>query len=151
MAPKAEAVHQVSESKEIQELYRLFLLNKAPALVGPDQTSIPIPESIYNILVQVINYMAQGKGVSVVPEMQEMTTQQAANILGVSRPFLIKLLDAGTIDFHRTGAHRRVYLKDVMEYRAKRDAERKQVLTGLAKKAVEDGHYDQIYNPEDCE
>ena len=140
-----------SESKEIQELHRLFLLNLAPALVGPDQKAVPIPESIYNILVQVVNYLAQGKGVSVVPIMQELTTQQAANLLGVSRPFLVKLLDGGSISFHRTGAHRRIYLKDVLEYQAKRDTERNKILTDLAQKAVEEGRYDQVYSPEDCE
>ena len=146
MAAKIDGVHQFRESEtaEIQELYRLFLLEKAPALVGPNRESIPIPESISNILLQVIGYMSQGKGVSVIPVMQELTTQQAANILGVSRPFLVGLLKSGEIPFHKTGTHRRVYLKDLMSYRSARDEERKRILAGLAKRDLEDGTYDQV-------
>ena len=152
MSAKAQSVHQPqeSESGEIQELYRLFLLEKAPALLGPDRTSIPIPESIYNILLQVIGYMTQGKGVSVIPVMQELTTQAAANMLGVSRPFLIGLLNSGDIPFHKTGTHRRVYLKDLLAFRNKRDQQRKTILTDLAKRELEDGTYDQIHIPDDA-
>jgi excisionase family DNA binding protein len=149
----AESVHPSppTESDEIKELYRLFSLTKAPALVGPDQTAIPIPESIYDILVKVMGYMLDGKGVTVVPVMQELTTQQAANRLGVSRPFLIKLLDQEAIPFHRTGAHRRIYLKDVVSYQTNRDANRKRILTELAKKELASGHYDTVYDAQKCE
>ncbi|MBZ5606451.1 MAG: helix-turn-helix domain-containing protein [Acidobacteriia bacterium] len=135
----ARAVHQArdAESAEIQELYRLFLLEKAPALIGPNRESIPIPESIYNILLQVIGYMRQGKGVSVVPVMQELTTQQAANMLGVSRPFFIDLLKQDQIPFHKVGTHRRVFLKDVIDYQKRRDADRKRILDQMAKRAVD--------------
>lgn len=147
-ALKLDPIYQSkdAESAEIQELYKLFLLEKAPALVGPDRTSIPIPESIYSILLQVIGFMSQGKGVSVVPVMQELTTQQAANLLGVSRPFLVELLNQDSLDYHKVGTHRRVYLKDLLEYRNKRDGERKRTLDDIAKQSVEDGDYDEIYN-----
>jgi excisionase family DNA binding protein len=143
-------VHQPREieSAEIQELYRLFLLEKAPALVGPNQESIPIPESVFNILRQVIGYMRQGKGVSVVPVMEELTTQRAANMLGVSRPFLVDLLNRNEIPHHKAGTHRRIYLRDVIEYRNKRDQERKKTLDEIARQAVADGDYDQVYIPE---
>ena len=151
MAAKAPTIYQLQESEgaEIQELYRLFLLEKAPALVGPNRESVPIPEPIYHILLQVIGYMAQGKGVSVIPVMQELTTQQAANMLGVSRPFLVGLLTRNEIPFHKAGTHRRIYLKDVLAYRNRRDAERKRILTELAKRDVADGTYDAVYIPEE--
>ena len=136
---------QKSEGAEIQELYRLFMLEKAPALVGPNHKSIPIPESVYKVFLQILGYMSQGKAVSVAPVMQELTTQRAANLLGVSRPFLVRLLDEGKIEFHRTGTHRRVYRKDVMEFRNKRDAERRIALDALAAADVQDGTYDQIH------
>jgi excisionase family DNA binding protein len=147
VARKASSVHpyQESEGAEIQELYRLFMLEKAPALVGPDHESIPIPESVYKVLVQVLGYMSQGKAVSVAPVMEELTTQHAANLLGVSRPFLVRLLDEGKIAFHRTGTHRRVYRKDVMEFRNKRDTERRATLDALAAADVQDGTYDQLH------
>src|SRR5262245_3482980 len=98
----AEAIQRPdSEDAEIQELYRLFRLKKAPALLGPNDESIPLPESVYNVLRQVLGYMSQGKAVSVVPVMEELTTQRAANLLGVSRPFFVGLLNAGVIPFHK--------------------------------------------------
>lgn len=147
------AVHQPAEadSAEIQELYRLLLLEKAPALIGPNRENIAIPVSVFNVLRQVIGYMRQGKGVSVIPVMEELTTQRAANILGVSRPFLIDLLRKGEIAYHKTGTHRRIYLKDLVEYRKKRDQERKEVLNDMAKEAVESGDYDALYMPDSAE
>ena len=139
------------ESAEIQDLYRLFLLEKAPALIGPNRESIPIPESIFNVLRQVIGYMRQGKGVSVIPVMEELTTQRAANLLGVSRPFLVDLLNRNEIPHHKTGTHRRIYLKDLIECRNKRDGERADILAKMAKQAIEDGDYDQVYIAEDGE
>jgi excisionase family DNA binding protein len=140
-----------NESAEIEELYKLFLIDKAPALVGPNRESLPLPESVYNILVQVLGYLIQGKSVSVVPMMEELTTQQAANLLGVSRPFLIDLLNRDEIPFHRVGTHRRVYRKEVMDYLVRRDKERKRVLGEIAKRAVLEGDYDQIYAPSESE
>jgi excisionase family DNA binding protein len=146
----ARAVYQApdTESAEIQELYKLFLLEKAPALIGPNRESVPLPESIYNILLQVLGYLRQGKGVSVIPVMQELTTQQAANLLGVSRPFLIDLLNRDEIPFHKTGTHRRIYRKDVTDYQARRDRNRKRILAEIAKRAVAEGDYDQMHVPD---
>jgi len=149
----AATVYQApdAESAEIQELYKLFLLEKAPALIGPDRESIPLPESIYNILVQVLGYLRQGKSVSVIPVMQELTTQHAANLLGMSRPFLIDLLNRGEIPFHKVGTHRRIYRKDVMDYQAKRDEKRSRILAEMAKRAVAEGDYDHMYVPDEGE
>ena len=135
------------EAEEIQELYRLFFLDKAPALLGPNRETVPIPEPLYNILLQVIGYMKEGKGVSVIPVMKELTTQQAANILGVSRPFLVGLLNQREIPFHKTGTHRRIYLKDLLDYQKRRDRDRKRILDELAKKAAAEGDYDRMHAP----
>jgi excisionase family DNA binding protein len=93
--------------------------------------------------------MSQGKGVSVIPVMQELTTQQAANLLGVSRPFLVDLLGKNQIPFHKTGTHRRIYLKDVLDYQERRDSDRKRILDEMARRAVEEGDYDQMRVPEE--
>jgi excisionase family DNA binding protein len=147
MATKAVYQSRDKETAKIQELYKVFLLEKTPALIGPNQESIPLPESIYNILLEVLDYLRQGKGVSVIPVMQELTTQQSANLLGVSRPFLIDLLKREEIPFHKTGSHRRIYRRDVMNYLAKRDKQRNRILGELARRAVEEGDYDQMYVP----
>jgi excisionase family DNA binding protein len=151
MATKTVFQAPDTESAEIQDLYKLFLLEKAPALIGPNRESIPLPGSIYNILLQVLGYLRQGKGVSVIPVMQELTTQQAANLLGVSRPFLIDVLNRGEIPFHKAGTHRRVYRKDIADFQAKRDANRNRILAEIAKRALEEGDYDQMYVPDERE
>jgi excisionase family DNA binding protein len=73
-----------------------------------------------------------------------MTTQSAADLLGVSRQYVVQLLEEGKIPFHKVGTHRRVSMKDVLEFRRKRDASRKRMLGEIAREAVEDGTYDIV-------
>jgi excisionase family DNA binding protein len=79
--------------------------------------------------------MAAGRGVTIIPENAELTTVQAAEILNVSRPFLIKLLENGTIPYHKVGTHRRVRMEDVMNYKEAIDREREAVLDQLVEEA----------------
>src|ERR1019366_7559519 len=83
-----------------------------------------------------------------IPEHQQLTTQRAADLLGVSRPHLIKLLEAGELPHHKAGSHRRIYLKDLAAYRKRRDVERKAALDRIAKEAFESGLYDRTGIPE---
>lgn len=96
---------------------------------------------IYDLLVRVATALQEGKVISLVPETQELTTQAAANILGVSRPHLIKLVESGELPFHKVGAHRRIRLKDLMEYQRLRDRGRREALDEMARKAQEAGLY----------
>ncbi len=89
-------------------------------LIGPDQGEVEIPAEVYRVLHKVIGAMSRGLAVTVVPQSQKMTTQQAAELLGVSRPTLIRLLESGRIPYERAGAHRRVLLRDVLAYREQR-------------------------------
>ena len=98
-------------------------------LVGSDPgEQVEIPASIHGLLRQVIEAMSQGLAVTVVPQVQKLTTQQAAELLGVSRPTLIRLLETERIPFERVGAHRRVMLRDALAYREQRRAEQYKVL-----------------------
>ena len=98
-------------------------------LVGSDPgEQVEIPASIHGLLRQVIEAMSQGLAVTVVPQVQKLTTQQAAELLGVSRPTLIRLLETERIPFERVGAHRRVMLRDALAYREQRRAEQYRVL-----------------------
>jgi excisionase family DNA binding protein len=137
-----------SEERQIEELRRLLQLG-SPELVGPDGNErITLPASIYGILKDVVRNLQRGRSVTLIPDDEELTTQTAANFLGVSRPHLIKLLESGEIPFHKTGSHRRIVLRDAMAYAKRRDAGRRTILRKLAKEAFDDGLYDNVSIPE---
>lgn len=93
-------------------------------------------------------HAARPGAVMLVPEKQHLTTQRAADMLGVSRPHLIKLLHDGDLPYHTVGSHRRVYLNDVLTYVRRRDAERHEALNALAKEAFAAGLYEDTGIPE---
>ena len=101
------------------------------ALVDPDGTPRPIPNEIFRILDQVANALAAGEGITVVPQGMSMTTQQAADFLGISRPTLVRLLESGKIPYVQPGRHRRVQLEDLVDYQKQFRAERRQALREL--------------------
>jgi excisionase family DNA binding protein len=84
---------------------------------------VELPAGVYRVLRQVVEAMQQGHAVTVSPQTRTLTTQQAADVLGVSRPTVIKLLDGGRIPYERTGTHRRIMLRDLLDYRERRRAE----------------------------
>jgi excisionase family DNA binding protein len=86
--------------------------------------------------------------VTLVPESQVVTTQRAADLLGMSRPFFIELLESGVMAHHRVGNQRPVYLRDVLEFARKRDEERQTSLDRLARQAFETGLYDRNVMPD---
>jgi len=91
-----------------------------------------LPGHILQILLDVLSEMAQGNAVSLIPYHQEISTQDAANLLNVSRPFLIKLLENGSIPFRKVGAHRRVRLEELLAYKEKNIQQRRRALDELA-------------------
>ena len=136
-----------SEEEQIRELNRMLQLG-TPALVGPHDERIELPESVYQILKDVVRNMAAGRAIMLVPQQQQLTTQAAANILGFSRPHLIKLLELGIIPFQKVGHHRRVMLKDVLTFQKKRDVESRTALNELARAEFEEGMYEGTGIPE---
>jgi len=86
--------------------------------------------------------MMHGRTIGIVPINKEISTQDAADILNVSRPFLVGLLDAGTIPFIKVGTHRRIRFTDLMEYKKRRDEERRQGLAKIAHISEDAGAYD---------
>ncbi|MEQ8500429.1 MAG: excisionase family DNA-binding protein [Sneathiellaceae bacterium] len=105
---------------------------------------IELPAGAVQLLMDILEAMAAGRGVTLIPENAELTTVQAAEALNVSRPFLIKLLEEQKIPCRKVGKHRRVRMEDVMAYKAAIDADREAVLDQLAADAqAHDMGYDK--------
>ncbi|MGA8742940.1 MAG: helix-turn-helix domain-containing protein [Terracidiphilus sp.] len=138
-----EITASANEGPQLREFARMLESHQA-ALIGPSGGKIPLPGPIYKVLVSALRFLERGEGVMILPSTQEMTTQSAADLLGVSRQYVVQLLEEGKIPFHKVGTHRRVSMKDVLEFRRKRDNRRKQILGEIAREAVEDGTYDLI-------
>ncbi|MCC5608539.1 helix-turn-helix domain-containing protein [Nostoc sp. CHAB 5834] len=126
------------------ELERILSVKGSQAkLVGANGEKITIPEPIYQVLLQVVHAMASGKAISIIPQQQELTTQQAAEYLNVSRPYLIKLLEQGDIHYIKVGSHRRVRFDDLMKYKQHRDTKRREGLKEFTQFLQNEGFYDE--------
>jgi excisionase family DNA binding protein len=105
-------------------------------IADPNQGQVvELPPGAVALLLEILEAMAAGRGVTIIPENAELTTVQAAEILNVSRPFLIDLLENGTIPFRKVGTHRRIRSQDVMNYKASIDKEREAALDQLVEDA----------------
>jgi excisionase family DNA binding protein len=113
-----------------------------PRLIGPDGSEIPVPREIYGLVVTVVEQLRAGNAISVMPLHQELTTVEAADLLNVSRPFLIKQLEAKEIPYRKVGAHRRIRLRDVIAYRERMAASAEDALQQMTDEAEELGLYD---------
>jgi excisionase family DNA binding protein len=103
---------------------------------GAERT-VKIPASALRLVLSVLQEMAHGNAVSLIPMNAEVTTQEAADILNVSRPYLVGLLEKGAIPFRKVGAQRRVQFRDIMDYKARSDADRRAALDALARQSQE--------------
>ncbi|MEQ9041314.1 MAG: helix-turn-helix domain-containing protein [Silicimonas sp.] len=102
------------------------------ALEGGEVRTVTLAPALTASLLEVLRLVSSGRGFRMIPVESELTTQQAADLLNVSRPFLVKLLEEGEIPFAKTGRHRRVRADDLFAYKAKRDASRSEALSDLA-------------------
>jgi excisionase family DNA binding protein len=101
-----------------------------------------LPHSVYEVVEDLLSFMGRGIRVELLPVHSQLTTQEAADVLGVSRPHLIKLLEDGTVPFYKVGKHRRLRLEDLLVYKERRDSERRETLDCVKKESEELGLYD---------
>ena len=119
---------------EIAQMLASGTGGEPPALVGASGERVPLPESLLHVLRPLVHDLMQHRPVTVLALSRELTPQQAADILNVSRPFLVKqLLDTGQIPFSMVGTHRRIAYDDLMAYRQRRDEERRRTLRELSR------------------
>jgi len=130
-----------ADRRLLEQISREVFGGIRPALVGKEG-AIPLPEPVFDLLLRIVQALREGESIVVMPENETMTTQAAADFLGVSRPFLVKLLEEGGIPFHRVGTHRRVLLKDLRAFQKNRDRERRSAMKRLFDELDEAGLYD---------
>ena len=131
LSPDPSEQDELVELRE--QLARIAGRRRRPVakLVSPGGIEAEIPASAFAALQAVVRDMAQGLTITLIPHDKELTTMEAADILNVSRPFLVKLLDRGDIPYHRVGTHRRLNVEDVLAYRELRAARRREKLREL--------------------
>lgn len=131
------------EQREIVDIY-LKLREAEAKLIGPDGKTEILPNNLYSFLLRLLADLRAGQSVTILQNRHELTTVEAGKILGVSRQFLIQLLEKGEIPFHMVGTHRRIYVRDMIAYKAKRDTSRRKTLDDLAKQEFAKGDYGKI-------
>ena len=102
---------------------------------GGDETVVSVPATAFKLLGLILNEMAKGNAIAIFPVHAELTTQQAAELLGVSRPVIVEQLEKGNIPYRKVGTHRRVLFQDLMEYKRSMDHKRLESLDELATEA----------------
>ena len=129
-----------SDRELLQKVQEVIDGKESPVLLGREGAHIQMPSALFEILTQATRALLSGQSVQILSQGEEFTTQVAADFLGCSRPYLVKLLESGEIDFHYVGTHRRVTFEKLQEYRKKRDSERKEALAKLTQ-VVDDEDY----------
>lgn len=142
-APPEQKAQVIALSKALGDIANLPKKQASECrLVGPKGETIPVPESIFYVLERVAEVMARGDSITVVPVGREVTTQQAADLLNVSRQYLVRLLDEGRIPFQKVNKHRRLRIEDVLSFKETRDQDRRAGLRELSQMTAEFGGYD---------
>jgi excisionase family DNA binding protein len=113
-----------------------------PALVSRDGSRIQLPDELYDVLRDVVAALVQGLAITVAPQHTMLTTGEAADMLGISRPTLVRLLESGEMPFEQPGRHRRVRLGDVLAYQQRARRARAAGLDEMVRRSEDAGIYD---------
>ena len=137
--------HQISMPSGGEEQLRALrnlLLHGEVTVVGTDHQQQSIPSPVRDVLIRILTHMEEGQAITIIPAGHELSSQDAADLLRVSRQYMVRLLEGGKLPFHRAGTHRRIYLRDLMAYKKERDRQRREALDQMAREEVEAGTYD---------
>jgi excisionase family DNA binding protein len=136
----AQASRLMSEALDRSEARRIALVEENAD--GSDIARLEVPPATLRLLSQILALIARQQTLVLYPESSELTTKQAAEVVGVSRPFLIRVLEAGEIPYRKVGRHRRVLMKDVLAYKEKMQVKSRSAMDELVKLSEEMGGYD---------
>lgn len=137
-----------AETKQLLELVQaLEAASQGVIVLGDRETPFELPPSALEVWKEVLTALSQGLAITLVPQHTRLTTQEAAELLGISRPTLVKLLEDGRIPYEQTRRHRRLRLKDVLVYRQQAREDRTRRLTALTRDAEKLGLYEATEPP----
>jgi excisionase family DNA binding protein len=131
------------DRKDVEEIYEKIKRAEAK-LVGPDGKTHLLPGNTYAFLCRLLAELMAGNSVTLLQSNARLTSMEASKLLGMSRQYLVQLLEQGEIPYHKVGTHRRLYARDVLAYKAKRDTARRKAHDDLALAEYEEGIYDKI-------
>ena len=137
-----ESTAEINDFVKALEAHGLSAPEARAALVSADNSRVELPESLHRVLLQVAEALTQGMAVTVTPQSARLTTQAAADFLGVSRPTLVRLLERGEIPMSKPGRHRYVQLSDLVVYQASTRSRRRDLLDRMTSEAAEASLYD---------
>ena len=142
MTAQAGVVFPPRDLTALLDLGRFLEHHTEPGLLlGPDGEQVPLPAEVYQVVVEVVAAMREGKAITLVPRTQRLTTQEAADFLGVSRPTLVKLLEEGKIPYDQPGRHRRLLFTDLLAYAERQRVDRRAALDQMTEDASAAGLY----------
>jgi excisionase family DNA binding protein len=106
---------------------------------GGEDEAVLVPRAAFDLFLEILGQMANGNAVTIVPVHAELTTQQAADLLNVSRPYLVRLLEDGSVPYRKVGTHRRVKFADLVVYREQQAQRARAAMQALARESQELG------------
>lgn len=136
--PSAETAHDAETAlRELAPVAGTQLMRGMSVRVqGPAREhAVVVPRQAFELFLEILGQMANGNAVTIIPVHAELTTQQAADLLNVSRPYLVQLLEDGAVPHRRVGTHRRVLAADILAFKRREDTRRREVLDELAAEA----------------
>jgi len=128
---------EAQAARELEQILERMTSDDKPVslnelLANVENAGIALTPSMAKVFLRVLQLMGSGTGFRVMPVSEELSTQQAADILNVSRPYLVKILEEGAIPFTNVGRHRRIRMVDLIAYKSQRDQQRNEALVDMA-------------------